>query len=138
MALAAAVLGPPELAALGCAGFLLAATVLGFLAGSALPPAAVRLAHPLVVCAATTNAGAALLGALNGSGYLATLRTFLTKVGQGLATIDAHVGSNCSPFTLHSGWRTGCWSCVHGDHQCGRSYARRSMGPGTWRRCARS
>ncbi len=92
VALAAAVSGPPALAALGGVGFLLAATVLGFLAGSALPPAAVRLAHPLVVCAATTNAGAALLGALNGSGYLATLRTFLTQVSQGLATVDAHIG----------------------------------------------
>ncbi|KAK9821310.1 hypothetical protein WJX81_008067 [Elliptochloris bilobata] len=79
IALAAAVLGPPDLAAVGRAGFLLAATVLGFLAGSALPPAAARLAHPLVVCAAAANLGAAALGALTGAGYLATLRTFLTK-----------------------------------------------------------
>ena len=83
-ALTAAALGAPELAAAGCAVFLLAATVLGFLAGSALPPAAVRVAHPLVVCAAAANLGAATLGALTGAGYLATLRTFLTKVWFGL------------------------------------------------------
>ena len=58
--------------------------MLGFLAGSALPPAAVRVAHPLVVCAAAANLGAAALGALTGAGYLATLRTFLTKVRFGL------------------------------------------------------
>jgi len=66
-------------AAAGRAGFLLAATVLGFLAGSALPPSATRLAHPLVVCAAVANVGVAALGAVTGTGYLATLRTFLTK-----------------------------------------------------------
>ena len=84
-ALAAAALGTPDLAAAGRAGFLLAATVLGFLAGSALPPAAVRVAHPLVVCAAAANLGAATLGALTGAGYLAALRTFLTKVCFGSA-----------------------------------------------------
>ena len=90
-ALAAAALGTPELAAAGRAAFLLAATVLGFLAGSALPPAAVRVAHPLVVCAAAANLGAAALGALTGAGYLATLRTFLTKVPLVLNHLDHDV-----------------------------------------------
>jgi hypothetical protein len=78
-AAAAAAAGPADVAAAGRAGFLLAATVLGFLAGSALPPPATRLAHPLVMCAAVANVGVAALGALTGAGYLATLRTFLTK-----------------------------------------------------------
>ncbi len=37
--------------------------------------------HPLLVCGAAPNAGAALHGLLTGAGYWATLQGYLTKVG---------------------------------------------------------
>jgi len=105
-------------AAAGRAGFLLAATVLGFLAGSALPPSATRLAHPLVVCAAVANVGVAALGAVTGTGYLATLRTFLTKAraaaaaGPSRADPCSRVRQVADDAHIAKAWRVS----LHGPH----------------------
>ncbi len=79
-ALAAAALAPSE-ALRANAGqlFLLASTIGGFLAGSAAPAGFQRIVHPLIACAAAANAGAAVLGAVNGTGWEAVLQTYLTK-----------------------------------------------------------
>lgn len=61
--------------------FLLAAAVLGYMAGMALPPGVQMVVHPILVCGAAPNAGAALHGLLTGSGYWATLQGFVTRVG---------------------------------------------------------
>lgn len=68
--------GPPGQAA---SAFMLAATVLGYLGGVSLPARVRVVAHPVIVCAAAANAGAALLGALTGAGYEAVLGSYLTK-----------------------------------------------------------
>jgi putative effector of murein hydrolase len=70
--------------ALAAQAFLLAATVGGFLAGSAAPAALQRAVHPLITCALAANAAAALLGAVSGAGWEGTLRLYLTK-GHGAA-----------------------------------------------------
>ncbi|PRW39064.1 plastidal glycolate glycerate translocator chloroplastic [Chlorella sorokiniana] len=62
--------------------FLLAAAVLGYMAGMALPPKVQLVVHPILVCGAAPNAGAALLGLLTGAGYWGTLQGFVTR-GQG-------------------------------------------------------
>ena len=59
---------------------MLAATVVGYLAGTALPSDLQRVAHPLITCAAFANLGAAALGAALGQGYWATMRAYVTKV----------------------------------------------------------
>ncbi len=48
--------------------------------GTALPRQLQRVVHPVVVCGAAPNLGAALLGAATGEGYWATLRRYLTRV----------------------------------------------------------
>jgi putative effector of murein hydrolase len=58
---------------------MLAAAVLGYLAGAALPPRAQRLAHPIMLAADAPNLAAAALGAATGAGYWATLATYLTR-----------------------------------------------------------
>jgi hypothetical protein len=77
--LLAAAVAPPEAARLAGQLFMLAATVGGFLAGSAAPAGVQRVVHPLIACAAAANAGAALLGAMNGLGWEGVLRMYLTK-----------------------------------------------------------
>ncbi|KAL4419303.1 hypothetical protein ABPG77_001635 [Micractinium sp. CCAP 211/92] len=59
--------------------FQLAVTVLGYLAGLAMPRRMQAVVHPLLVCGAAPNAGAALHGLLTGAGYWATLQGYLTK-----------------------------------------------------------
>ena len=61
--------------------FLVAAAFLGYMAGMALPPGVQLVVHPILVCGAAPNAGAALHGLLTGSGYWATLQGFVTRVG---------------------------------------------------------
>ena len=77
-------LAPPgtNAAAAALVLFLLASTVVGFLMGSSLPKTVSRILHPLIVCAAFTNASAALAGSLQGAalgGYSSVLRGYLTK-----------------------------------------------------------
>ena len=82
--LAAAALGvgdPGRVAAL----FMLASTVLGYLGGVSLPARVRSVAHPVIVCAAAANAGAAVLGAATGAGYDAMLAAYLTKGVAGAA-----------------------------------------------------
>ena len=80
---------PPPLW-LAASAFLLAATVLGFLAGQALPPRPRTFFQPMVVAALAANAGCAALGVLPGfrgggggglaEGYWRLLGLYLTKV----------------------------------------------------------
>jgi putative effector of murein hydrolase len=67
------------------AGVMLAATVLGYVCGTAAPPAVRALLHPVVACAAAANVAAAALGAATGAGYAATLAAYLTKGAGGAA-----------------------------------------------------
>lgn len=78
--LAAAVL-PGGTARYTASPFLLAAAVLGYMAGMALPPRVQLVVHPILVSGAAPNAGAALHGLLTGAGYWATLQGFVTRVG---------------------------------------------------------
>jgi len=82
--LAAAALKVGDPATAGSA-FMLSSTVLGYLAGVSLPPAVRSVAHPVIVCAALANAGAALLGRVTGAGYEAVLASYLTKGAGGAA-----------------------------------------------------
>ena len=79
----AAVTAALSLAGVGGAGatsgFMLAATVLGYLGGVSAPPPFRAAVHPVVACAAAANAAAAMLGAVTGSGYGATLGAYLTN-----------------------------------------------------------
>lgn len=50
-------------------GALLAATVLGYVGGVALPPSIRGVLHPVVACAGAANVAAAVLGAITGEGY---------------------------------------------------------------------
>ncbi|KAI7841491.1 hypothetical protein COHA_004884 [Chlorella ohadii] len=59
--------------------FLLAAAVLGYMVGMALPARVQLVVHPILVCGATPNAGAALHGLLTRAGYWATLQGFVTR-----------------------------------------------------------
>ncbi|KAL4440550.1 hypothetical protein ABPG75_003551 [Micractinium tetrahymenae] len=59
--------------------FQLAVTILGHLAGQALPRRVQAVVHPILVCGAAPNAGAALHGLLTGAGYWVTLQGYLTK-----------------------------------------------------------
>ena len=86
--LLAAAVAPPEAARVAGQVFMLAATVGGFLAGSCAPAGVQRVVHPLIACAAAANAGAALLGAINGVGWEGVLRMYLTK-GRGGAPLGA-------------------------------------------------
>ena len=74
-----AALAPAEPARLAGQLFMLAATIGGFLAGSAAPAAFQKVVHPLIACAGAANVGAAVLGAVNGAGWEAVLRAYLTK-----------------------------------------------------------
>ena len=65
--------------------FMLSSTVLGYLAGVSLPPSIRTVAHPVIVCAALANAGAAVLGFVTGSGYESVLSSYLTKGVNGAA-----------------------------------------------------
>lgn len=80
-----AAVAPPEAARAAGHTFMLSATVGGFLAGSAAPPAAQRIVHPLIACALAANAGAALLGAVTGAGWEGVLTAYLTKGKAGAA-----------------------------------------------------
>ena len=59
--------------------FMLSATVLGFLLGSALPARVTQLLNPMISTAVSANAAAAVLGSVTGAGYRASLRGFITK-----------------------------------------------------------
>ena len=59
--------------------FLLAATICGFLAGTALPPKVQKVMHPLFACALVANAAAAAAGQVTGLGHFGALAAYLTK-----------------------------------------------------------
>lgn len=58
---------------------LLAATVGGYLAGSALPPRVTQLLHPMITTALVANLSAWVMGLVTGAGFQATLKGYLTK-----------------------------------------------------------
>lgn len=67
----------PAASALPCG---VAATVLGYLVGTAVPAAAKKVVHPILTCALVGNLGVALHGRLAGLSYQAALKGYLTKV----------------------------------------------------------
>ena len=71
---------PQELGSQLAFPFLLATTVLGYMGGMSLPKQLHRVVHPVIVCGAAPNVGAALWGTVTGDGYWATLQGYLTKV----------------------------------------------------------
>lgn len=104
--LAAAVL-PGGTARYTASPFLLAAAVLGYMAGMALPPRVQLVVHPILVSGAAPNAGAALHGLLTGAGYWATLQGFVTRVGWA----GAGWGRGCVPLP-RAGRLAGCYLIV--------------------------
>lgn len=58
---------------------LLASTILGYMAGMALPEPIKKVLHPMVVTAAVPNVVAVVLGLLNRRGYHALLQGYVTK-----------------------------------------------------------
>jgi hypothetical protein len=78
-ALGALLLGPAAVQDAAVGALLLAATLLGYMAGMALPDSVRRVLHPIVTCAAAPNAAAALAGALTGRGYWDVLQSYLVK-----------------------------------------------------------
>ena len=83
-ALAAAAWAPPALAGPAATGFLVAATVLGYMTGTKLPGAVKAALHPILTCALCANAGSAVVGAVTGAGYEGGLRLYLTKGAGGV------------------------------------------------------
>lgn len=80
LSLAGAVLSPGVWAPRLAVPYMTAATVMGYLAGVALPEAAQKLTHPLISCAVLANVCAAVWGHFTGDGYFSTLRAYITKV----------------------------------------------------------
>lgn len=74
-----ALLAAPSMAAQLSVPFLLASTVLGLLAGSALPTGVKVVLHPVITCAAVAQGAAALTSAVTGSSFSSVLKAYLTK-----------------------------------------------------------
>ena len=78
--LLAAVISPEVWGARAVTPFLLGSTVMGYLAGIALPQSVQGVLHPLVSCAVLGNVGAAVMGAVTRAGHYAMLEAYITKV----------------------------------------------------------
>ncbi len=83
--LLALAVAPASLQHLAVGAFMLSATIVGFLAGSATPAGVQKVLHPLIACALFANAAAALAGAMTGAGWEGVLRAYLTKGKAGAA-----------------------------------------------------
>jgi putative effector of murein hydrolase/putative effector of murein hydrolase LrgA (UPF0299 family) len=59
--------------------FLLAATVVGYVLGTSLPPAVKNWFHPMVACILTADLAAYVLGIATGKGFEVTLGEYMTK-----------------------------------------------------------
>ncbi len=62
--------------------FTFAGTVLGYVAGSALPGRVQVYAHPVAVCGLAGNAAVAALAAVKGRPHLDELDIYINKVGR--------------------------------------------------------
>uniref|UniRef100_A0A1D1YV39 Uncharacterized protein ywbG n=1 Tax=Anthurium amnicola TaxID=1678845 RepID=A0A1D1YV39_9ARAE len=62
-----------------CLPFLLAATVLGYMVGSGLPPDVKKVFHPIICCILSADMAAIAFGYLSQSGMDAVLGDYLTK-----------------------------------------------------------
>ena len=60
--------------------FMLAATVMGYLVGTAIPSAISTVLHPLVTCALVANAGAFAYSAVSGLSFDSVAKAYLSKV----------------------------------------------------------
>lgn len=77
----ALLLGPLQAQPVALFLLLLSATILGYIAGMALPDPIKRVLHPILLCAVLPNAVAALVGLLSqsGCGYHCVLQQYLTR-----------------------------------------------------------
>ena len=60
--------------------FMLAATVMGYLVGTAIPSAISTVLHPLVTCALVANLGAFAYSAVSGLSFDSVAKAYLSKV----------------------------------------------------------
>jgi hypothetical protein len=77
--LAAAAANPATYAQHLAAPNMLAATVLGYLIGVALPEEVTSIAHPLITCSVLANVGALMWSSVTRSGYFSALQAYITK-----------------------------------------------------------
>uniref|UniRef100_A0A2P2JXK9 Uncharacterized protein n=2 Tax=Rhizophora mucronata TaxID=61149 RepID=A0A2P2JXK9_RHIMU len=75
-----------------CLPFLLASTVLGYMAGSGLPSNVKKVFHPIISCALSADLAALVFGYLSRSGLDSVLGYYLTKVSSNPGAGDVLMG----------------------------------------------
>ncbi|KAF5828144.1 LrgB-like family-domain-containing protein [Dunaliella salina] len=86
--LAATLAAPSTLGAQMALPFNLAATILGFLLGSAMPKGVQAVLHPVVMCALVANAGAAVHGSIMNVSYETAQKVYYSKSAEAMGAGD--------------------------------------------------